>query len=425
MRKIFYDIHLYLGIFSAIILFIVCLTGCIYVFKPDIEKWLQPETYYVSSVPNTEKIHLDSLVERLENEQETRIVGLSLHDDPRRTLEIRMEKPEKKTEKSGENENVKENGNGREKRGENPGEKEKKQSSANPSRPPRANVKTLYLDPYTGEIVAESPKRPGSGFFMFIMRLHRFLLLPPAIGRPLVGIATLVFIVLLLSGVVLWSYTAVKNWKIGLGFRFKKGGKILLYDLHNSLGFYMLVPMLIMALTGLCWSFSWYRTAVGTVLQDKVFAARGREALEIPRPDPDLEFAPVSISDWLEKLEQQKPGRGDIEITFPKTGSNRAITLQKGGYGFFAFAIKDRFEFNPSTGEVVLVERFAEKPLGSKICVMIKALHLGDVLGPGSRIFFFLACLVATSLPVSGVLLWIGKLKAKSRARKKAVLQET
>ena len=93
---------------------------------------------------------------------------------------------------------------------------------------PQRWLKTLYVDPYIGEIRGDGG-HPTDAFFMTMLRLHRFLLLPTDIGLPIVGIVTVVFGVLLLTGLVLWlprtikAWAQWKNWRMGLTVWLAKG----------------------------------------------------------------------------------------------------------------------------------------------------------------------------------------------------------
>ena len=123
------------------------------------------------------------------------------------------------------------------------------------------------------------------------MRLHRWLCLPTEIGRPIVGVATLIYVVLTLTGLLLWlprtaaAWRRKSTWKTALNVRVRRGGWPLVFDLHNALGFYTLLPALILALTGLCWSFGWYRDAVGAVLGEAPFKAKTEKPESLTPPD--------------------------------------------------------------------------------------------------------------------------------------------
>ena len=102
-------------------------------------------------------------------------------------------------------------------------------------------------------------------FFREVRKLHRWLLNPPAqkgemsVGKVIVGISTLLMVVVLVSGVVVWIPKGRKALKNRLRVSFSKGWRRFLYDSHVSLGIYVVLFLLLMALTGLTWSFDWYR----------------------------------------------------------------------------------------------------------------------------------------------------------------------
>ena len=76
----------------------------------------------------------------------------------------------------------------------------------------------------------------------------------------IVGTATLMFVFVLISGIVIWWPRTKKVLKNSLKIVINKGWRRFCYDLHVAGGMYTLIFLLAMALTGLTWSFSWYRT---------------------------------------------------------------------------------------------------------------------------------------------------------------------
>lgn len=124
-----------------------------------------------------------------------------------------------------------------------------------------------FINPYTGEITGIDD---GKGFFMKIMRLHRWLLDEYkrdgsfAWGKTIVGYSTLVLAIIIISGLVIWYPRNKKALKNRLKIKTKAGWFRFLYDLHVSGGFYAALLLLILALTGLTWSFGWYRDAFYT-----------------------------------------------------------------------------------------------------------------------------------------------------------------
>ena len=118
----------------------------------------------------------------------------------------------------------------------------------------------------------EKPKRKRLPFFRKVMQLHRWLLNPPAKkgekspGKIIVGISTVAFVFTLISGMFIWWPRNGKVLLNRLQVKFSKGWRRFLLDAHVSLGFWTFFLLLLMALTGLTWSFSSYREAFYTLL---------------------------------------------------------------------------------------------------------------------------------------------------------------
>lgn len=127
------------------------------------------------------------------------------------------------------------------------------------SKPRRASV---YVDQYTGEVKGRYERAP---FFLTMFRLHRWLLdsMKPDggifWGKMVVGVSTLMFVFVLVSGIVIWWPRTKKALKNSLKIVADKGRLRFWHDLHVAGGMYVLILLLAMALTGLTWSFPWYR----------------------------------------------------------------------------------------------------------------------------------------------------------------------
>ena len=121
----------------------------------------------------------------------------------------------------------------------------------------------------------EIRQRPKSlPFFQTVRKVHRWLLDPPAakgeksVGKVIVGVTTMAMVVVLVSGLVIWIPRSRKALKARLSVSVTKGWKRFLYDSHVSIGFYCTILLLLMALTGLTWSFGWYREAAYSLTGD-------------------------------------------------------------------------------------------------------------------------------------------------------------
>lgn len=387
-RKLLNDLHLWMGLASGLILFVVCLSGTIYTFSSDIQEWLEPRKYKLASEQKGPQLSAEMLVTKvMDSLQEGRITAISIPADSLMTWQFTVIKsPERKQGSSA---------------AAGPG--------ATAPRPDRGT--TYFVNPYSGQVLGTT-EGAGYGFFMFMFRLHRWLLLDMEIGRPIVGWATVIFSLLVISGMIIWVPQKARMWRQGLKIKFNANWKRVNHDLHNTLGFYSSFLLLIMSLTGLTWSFEWYRDGFHKVLGTyKPKDAPREEALKSAMPADSNAIKPT-IAAYLDQVNTELPYAGNSRISF--AGSPEGIVaVTKNKTGFFAPAAGDRILLDQYSAAVLKTEIFSNKPLNERISGSVKALHIGNVYGSFSKILYFIACLLATSLPVTGTLIWINKLKKK------------
>ncbi|HQE12837.1 MAG TPA: PepSY-associated TM helix domain-containing protein, partial [Flavipsychrobacter sp.] len=103
---------------------------------------------------------------------------------------------------------------------------------------------------------------------------------------------------------------------------------------------------------------------------------------------------------------------GNLRISLPNDSLGN-FGVNKYQTGFFAWSASDKMQIDQYTGKILKVDRFTDKPLNQKIAETIKSLHVGDLSGTSSKIIWFIACLIGTSLPITGTIIWINKLKKK------------
>ena len=130
-----------------------------------------------------------------------------------------------------------------------------------------ASRNDAYLvDPYTAQIIG---KDRGTGFVRVVMSLHRNLGFALSgnktageIGKQIVGASTIAMILLVISGVWLYFPRLKRKFSEAIKPNFKLKKYALFYNLHTSLGSLSAVIYLLVCLTGLNWSYSWYNDAV-------------------------------------------------------------------------------------------------------------------------------------------------------------------
>ena len=397
MKKIFRKIHLWLSVPFGLIITLVCFSGAMLVFENEANEWFRRDLYYVETVKGS-PLPMDKLLEKVATTlpDSVSVTGVSISSDPGRAYQVSLSKPRRAS---------------------------------------------LYVDQYTGEVKGKSER---SGFFMFMFRMHRWLLdsMNPGNegifwGKMIVGVSTLLLVFVLISGIVIWWPRTRKALKNSLKITATKGWRRFWYDLHVAGGMYALIFLLAMALTGLTWSFPWYRTAFykvfGVEVQQRVaqgheqksdaqkrdtkLAAhreKKREGNEVRkgersgRPEnnhSDMYSVTSPFVYWQEiydKLGRQNPeykqisiSSGTASVSFNRFGNQRA---------------SDRYSFNTDNGEFTETSLYQHQDKSGKIRGWIYSVHVGNWGGMFTRILTFIAALLGAALPLTGYYLWIKRL---------------
>lgn len=370
-RQLLNTVHLWLGVGSGVILFVVCLTGTVYTFSDEIKKLTDSHLYRIDVPVAATPIPAEELIIGVLDSLQGGIVqSVTIPSALNASYQITIGQPQG------------DNGPGR----------------------PRGT--TYFVNPYTGDILGTG-ETTTSEFFMVMFRLHRWLLLDTSIGRPIVGVATIIFVVIIITGLVIWFPKKIKNWKQGVKIKTNANWKRMNHDLHNALGFYASLFLLVMALTGLTWSFEWYK---------KGFVNTFATSSDVKPPELRSTFIPNSkrlpVTSFISAAKNILPYDGDhrVNLTADSTG---VVVVMKTGNGFFATSVADRVTLDQYSAQVLATDLFASKPFGDQVVASIKAIHIGSFAGLFSKILYFITCLTGTSLPVTGVIIWINKLRRK------------
>lgn len=375
MKKIFRQIHLWLSVPFGLIITLICFSGAMLVFENEVMELARHELYYVKKV-ETVPLPVDRLLEEVELTlpDSVFVIGISVFSDPERAWQVNLSKPRRAS---------------------------------------------MYVDQYTGEIKGKY-ERPA--FFVTMFRLHRWLLDSMKAdggvfwGKMIVGVSTLLFVVVLISGIVIWWPRTRKALKNSLRISVGRGFRRFWYDLHVAGGMYALFFLLAMALTGLTWSFGWYRAGFYKVFGVEVqqggthsgVTLRGGRGSDQPGKNVSHSSSYVCWQQVYEQLALNNPGYKQItlsdgvaNVSFNTFGNQRA---------------SDRYKFNHHSGEIDEVVLYKDAEKAGKIRGWIYSVHVGSWGGMLTRLLTFIAALIGATLPLTGYYLWIKRIwRKKSR----------
>lgn len=276
-----------------------------------------------------------------------------------------------------------------------------------------------YINPYSGEVL--KLKDEYADFFRIVLDGHFYLWLPPEIGQPVVASFTLIFLFMVISGLILWWPKKKKNLKQSLKIKWDGRWRRKNYDLHQVLGFYVMVFALVFALTGLIWGFAWFREAVYFT------ASGGDHFVEYYNPASDSTETyqgdiPALDAVWM-KMNAEYPNADWIEVHPPEyEGSALAANANPDASTYWK---SDYRYFDQNTLEEIPVDHFYNRleqaNVAQKLMRMNYDIHVGAIAGLPGKVLAFLLSAVIASLPVTGFLIWWGR---RNKAKKKAVKTE-
>ncbi|GAA4466567.1 PepSY-associated TM helix domain-containing protein [Nemorincola caseinilytica] len=276
----------------------------------------------------------------------------------------------------------------------------------------------VYLDPYSGQVL--KVKNMDDDFFRIVVNGHFYLWLPPDIGKPIVASATLVFVVMMITGIVLWWPKNKAARKQRFSVKWSAKWRRVNYDMHNVLGFYMSWVAIFIAITGLVWGFQWVSISIYWV------ASGGKQAVAFYEPvskKNNMAAAgeePAVDRIW-KKMNAEHATAETIEVHFPQSDTGAieaamnpdASTYWKTDYRYFDQYSLQEVEVTHAYG------RLHNTTVADKIARMNYDIHVGAVWGLAGKVLAFFASLLAASLPVTGFMIWWGRRSKKVAGKPK------
>lgn len=447
MKKLFKQLHLWLSIPFGIVITILCGTGAIMVFEKELQQMSNPSRYYANEVKG-EPMPLSQLLPTVKKQlpDTMNISSVTIPWQANYNYTMGIEGGQRVT---------------------------------------------AMVDPFSGEVREIVDGNSQSTFFPTVRKLHRWLLVDTergefSWGKFLTGISTLAFVFITITGIIIWMPKNIHSLKNRLSVKLKKGGFRFWYDTHMAGGIYTAVFLLVFSITGLTWSFNWYRTGFYKLFgvemaqggggpqegqsntnrgergaegenrgdrennrrgdvpresrpEEKPSAMGGEHGEHLPndtlRRERPLDSATGRPSPEIQGKGQHWSGHGDrreargsranyavwdsvllrLKGKYAEFGS---ITIQQGSASV-AFnrtgntRAADKYSFNPRSGEITESTPYDNTNRAAIVRGWVYRLHVGSWGGMLTRVLSFIACIVGTTLPITGYYMYYRRWKKK------------
>ena len=352
MRKVLFNLHLYVALIVGLFVVILSVTGAIVAFGPELDAFFNPKLFHVEP-QNTPPLPFQTLAGIVSQKFGEKVNTLRLPDAPDHSYSAAV----------------------------------------------AHGATQVFLNGYTGEILGtRSPKT----FLAKTLQFHKRLAAAPGKGWPqtgnkIVAIACWAMLFLLLSGLYLW-------WPYQR-FSVKWSGSLrrVMFDLHNASGIYASVFLLILTITGLMVSYDEEVTE---------YLYKVTDTKPIVRSLPSTPVAgatPITPEQAVEIAKKELAGASPITVTEPTApkGSYN-ITMHfpedhtgRGGLG------RSWISIDQYSGKVLVAQNSRTAPGPTRTRMINRAIHTGDIFGVPSRLIAGLSSLVVLVQAVSGVIMWL------------------
>jgi uncharacterized iron-regulated membrane protein len=366
-KKWFGKLHLWLGLATGLVVFIIALTGAIYCFAPELQNLQSYRHVREEGKPFLPPSQIRQIAE-------SRLPGKTLqriyYDARDKALMVLF------------------------------GQKDVYSYS-------------VFVNPYSGDVL--KVRNNDRDFLSVVLQIHRTLKIP--FGHEIIRWSTVIFVFMLISGIVLWWPRNKRVAKQSFRIMWKASPKRLNYDLHKVLGFYTSWIAIFMALTGLLFAFESYADFTYRLTGSHHSIVQKKPPVSDTTVRSQKTAAPIDLV-WkiVEPDLHQKYASAMFVLPAAKNGSillranPERGTLYKTDFRYF-----DQYTGKEIPGAYVWGHYGDAQTLSDNIKRMNYDLHTGALFGLPGRVALFFVALIVASLPLTGFYFWWGR----TRKRKK------
>ncbi len=361
-RRIVFQVHLWLGLAAGLLLTLVCVSGSLLVFLPEVEAW-QHRNLTALRQPAPYPLPATMLEQAVETARDgwpqATVSRILLPEHDRRTVAVLM--------------------------------REKAQP-----------LRYVYVDPGAGRVLGHRVR--SDGFWAWLQRFHRNLLLD-AKGLLANGWLSWIAIVLGVTGLYLWP--GWKRLRRGLTIRWNAPRQQFYWDVHSTVGFWTLTPLLLFGITGV--AFTW-NAEFRVMVEGMLGPAQAAAAVRFEKTGQ--EQAP--IGQIYASAQEAIPG-GVVTILQLPGEAGAPVTAFVRSPGEWREVGSNRVYVHPGSASVLSVTALAEATVSSRVLAWVNPAHTGRFGGLWMRSVYFMVGMTPALLFVTGVYLWLRRTMGRRR----------
>lgn len=348
MRRLLFQLHLWLGLLTGLYVAIICLTGAALVFRIDMQRALHPHLFTPSAAgPLADPVAVMESVGRAYPQH--RLSGVDAPTTVRPTYLAYVTRD--------------------------------------------AEFRTVLIDPVTAAVLGELPEHP---VIRNLQQLH-YNLLGGRTGRTINGIGALGILILCATGVVIW-WPGTAAWRRGFAIDFRRDARRITWELHRAMGAWSVGFILMFAVTGLSLVFPAGFRSVVSWFSPVTVTRSPQSGMPTANPAP-------SWTQMLDRARPFAPGQPVARVVLPFGDRGAFLVMFAERSPTPASTELTSIYLDQYTGERMSATS-APRTWGDALMARMTPWHVGGVGGQAGRVIWFLFGLAPAVLFVTGVLAW-------------------
>lgn len=261
----------------------------------------------------------------------------------------------------------------------------------------------VYTDPYTGHLLGSRLAESDVTEWLYLFHAQ---LLGGSWGERVNGASSLAWTVLLVAGILLWIPTRGRSWTEGLRVLPNAGWRRQAFDLHRAVGFWAVLPMLAVVITGAYFPFN----APFEWLISTLTTSSAAESAPIADQRPAMTSG-ISLDRVLEVSSAVLPEAPPNWIRLPE-GQRSYFTVRKHLPGDWRLEGSQHLKIDSADGRLLSVDLQSERTRAQRILRSIFPIHAGTFGGTITRALWVGLGFVPLVLFVTSVSLWMTRGRA-------------